>query len=113
MQDGAIPHTTKETIWTLCSVFGELNGDDRIISKGLWSYRSPDLNPLFLFVGKSQNCYIHQQSTRPGGSITEYLRSNLQHSAMWTATCFPKCLKEFRQVSQQGEDILNIFYDGE
>jgi hypothetical protein len=27
---------------------------------------------------------------------------------------FPKiCLKEFRHVSQQKADILNIFYDGE
>jgi hypothetical protein len=27
---------------------------------------------------------------------------------------FPEiCLKEFRHVSQQREDILNIFYDGE
>jgi hypothetical protein len=45
IQDGASPRTAKETIWELCSVSGELYADDRIISKGVWSPRSPDLNP--------------------------------------------------------------------
>jgi hypothetical protein len=35
MQDGATPHTPNETIRPLCGVFGEINGEDRIISKGL------------------------------------------------------------------------------
>jgi hypothetical protein len=45
MQDSTTPHAAKETIQALRSVFGEFNGEDRIISKGLWSPRSPDLNP--------------------------------------------------------------------
>jgi hypothetical protein len=53
MQDGATPHTAKETILALRGVFGELNGEDRIITKGLWPPRSPDLNPCdFYFWGK-------------------------------------------------------------
>jgi hypothetical protein len=33
-------------------VFGELNGDgeDRIINKGLWPLRSPDLNPCDFYL---------------------------------------------------------------
>jgi hypothetical protein len=42
MQDSATIHIAKETIWALHGVFEEFNGEDRIISKGLWS---PDLNP--------------------------------------------------------------------
>jgi hypothetical protein len=45
MQDGMTPHTAKETIWVLCGIFGEINGENRIISKGLWLPRSSDLNP--------------------------------------------------------------------
>jgi hypothetical protein len=43
MQNGVTPHTAKETIWALHGVFSELNGDYRLISKGLWVPRSPDL----------------------------------------------------------------------
>jgi hypothetical protein len=45
MQNGANPHTGKETIRTLRSVFGEFNVENRIISMGFWASRSPDLNP--------------------------------------------------------------------
>jgi hypothetical protein len=41
MQDGATPHTAKETIPALRGVFGEINREDRIISKGLWPTGSP------------------------------------------------------------------------
>jgi hypothetical protein len=45
MQNGATRHTEKGTIQALCSWFGKINGDDRIISKGLWPPRYQDLNP--------------------------------------------------------------------
>jgi hypothetical protein len=35
MQDGTTPHTAKETIRVLRGVFGKINGEDRIISKGM------------------------------------------------------------------------------
>jgi hypothetical protein len=44
-QDSETPHTANKTIWALPCVFGELKGEDRIISKDLWPPRSPDLNP--------------------------------------------------------------------
>jgi hypothetical protein len=44
IQDGATPHTAKGTIRELRGVLGEPNGEGRIISKGLCSPRSPDLN---------------------------------------------------------------------
>jgi hypothetical protein len=50
IQDGATPHTTKETIRKLSSVFGEFHGEDRIISKGLWPPRPPDLNPCSFYL---------------------------------------------------------------
>jgi hypothetical protein len=42
MEEGATPHTAKESIRALRGVFRELNGVDRIINKGLWPPRSPD-----------------------------------------------------------------------
>jgi hypothetical protein len=53
IQDNVTPHTAKETIRTLCGVFGEFNGEDRIISKGLWPPRSTGLNPCDFSVGKN------------------------------------------------------------
>jgi hypothetical protein len=35
MKDGNTPHTANETIQALCGVFGELNGEYKIISNGL------------------------------------------------------------------------------
>jgi hypothetical protein len=50
MQGGMTPHTAKETIRALPSEFGKTNGEDRIISKGLWPPRSPDLNPCDFYL---------------------------------------------------------------
>jgi hypothetical protein len=74
----------------------------------------PRSKPLwFLSVGKTQKCCVCQLSTCLGGSATQYSWSNLQHSAL-NCNKFPEiCLKEFRHVSQQRADILNIFYDSE
>jgi hypothetical protein len=53
IQDGVTPHIAKVTIWALCGVFGEFNGEDRNIGKGLWPSRSPELNPCDLIGGKN------------------------------------------------------------
>jgi hypothetical protein len=53
MQDGMTPHTAKESIRALRGVFRELNGENTIISRGLWFPRSPDLNPLIFICGES------------------------------------------------------------
>jgi hypothetical protein len=64
MQESTSPHTAKETIQALRGVFGELNGEDIIISKGLWPSRSPDLNPCdFYLLGQLEKCCVCQQST--------------------------------------------------
>jgi hypothetical protein len=59
MQDGVTPQAAKETIQALRGMFGEFNGEDRIISRGLWPPRSPNVNPH----KKTQNCCVWQQST--------------------------------------------------
>jgi hypothetical protein len=52
-QDGATPLTAKETIRALRGMFGEFNGDHRILSEGLWLPLCPDLNPCdFCLWGK-------------------------------------------------------------
>jgi hypothetical protein len=53
MQDSTTPHTAKETIRELSGEFGKFNGDGKIISKGLWFPRSPDLNPCDFFCGEN------------------------------------------------------------
>jgi hypothetical protein len=84
-------------------VLEEFNGDGIIV----WPSRSPDLNP-FLFV-------LHM----PTIHISSRLYNRIcveQFTTFNNVDCirFLKiCLKEFRHVSQQSVDILNIFYDGE
>jgi hypothetical protein len=90
MQDGVTPHTAKEIIQALCGVFGELNGEDRIISKGLWPPRSPDLNPCdFYLWGKLKNVvYVNNAHD------LEALRQNIREAVY----NIPR--RELQQVSQ-------------
>jgi hypothetical protein len=103
----ATPQTGKEIIRALHSVLEEFNEEDRIIRKGVWPPRYPDLNPL-LFVLRMPT--IHMTSR-----LYNRIRVK-QFTTFSNVNCnrFPEiCLKEFRHVSQQRVDILNIFYDGE
>jgi hypothetical protein len=59
MQDGTTPNTAKETIQALHGVFGEFNVKDRIISKGLWPHRSPDLNPCDFYLWGKLKSVVH------------------------------------------------------
>jgi hypothetical protein len=67
-QDGASSHTARSTMDTLHKLFGE-----RIISKGLWPPRSPDLSPpdLFLWSFLKGQC-VQEQTTHNGGSEEEH-----------------------------------------
>jgi hypothetical protein len=51
IQDGTTPRAAKETTRVLRCVFGEFNGQDRIISKVLWPPRAPD--PVIFICGKN------------------------------------------------------------
>jgi hypothetical protein len=62
MQDGVTAHTAKETIWALRGVFDEIDGEDRIISKGLWPARSPDLNPCDFYLWKELKSVVYANS---------------------------------------------------
>jgi hypothetical protein len=48
---------TKETIQALHGVFGEFNGEDRNISKGMWLPRSPDLNPCDFYCRENSKVF--------------------------------------------------------
>jgi hypothetical protein len=61
MQDGKTPHTAKETIQALHIGFGEFNGGggDRIISKGLWPLRSPDLDLCDFYLSRKLKSVLY------------------------------------------------------
>jgi hypothetical protein len=96
------------------AVFGEINGEDRIISKGLWPLRSPDLNACdFYLWGKLT--VLCMPTIRMIWSLWNRIFVK-QFTTLSNVNCnkFPEiCLKEFRYVSQQRADILNIFYGSE
>jgi hypothetical protein len=43
-KDSWTPHKAKETVPALGGLFWKFNGEDRMISNGLWPPRSPDLS---------------------------------------------------------------------
>ena len=58
-QDGATAHTAKKTLAFLEEFFA-----DRIISKGLWPPRSPDLNPLDFYLWGSLKGKVYRNRPR-------------------------------------------------
>jgi hypothetical protein len=95
-------------------VFGELNGEDRIISKGLWPPRSPDLNPCNFYLQGKVKSVVYANNPHDLEALKQNIREaiyNIQQRELQQVSQI--CSKEFRHVSQQRADILNIFYDGE
>jgi hypothetical protein len=74
MQDGATPHTAKEAIEALCRVFGKINGEDRIITKGLWAPRTPDLNPCDFYVWGNSESVVYVNNLRDLEALKQNIR---------------------------------------
>jgi hypothetical protein len=114
MQKGATPHTIKKTIQALRYVFGEINGEDRIISKGLCLLRSPDLNPCNFYLSGKLKSVEYANNPYDLKALKQNIREaiyNIQQRELQHVS--RNLMKKFRYVSQQRADILNIFYDGE
>jgi hypothetical protein len=75
MQDGAAQHTAKEIVRALSGVFGELNGDDIIISKGLWPPRSSDLNPCDFYLWGKLKCVVHANDPHDLVALKQNIRA--------------------------------------
>jgi hypothetical protein len=74
MQDGANPLTAMETILALPGVFGEFNGEDRILIKSLWRPRYPDPNPCdFYFWGKLKSV-VHANNSHDLDALKQNIR---------------------------------------
>jgi hypothetical protein len=115
MQDGATPHTAKETIRALRGGFGEFNGEERIIIKGLWPPRSPDLNPCQFHLLEKLKSVVYANNPHDLEALIQNIREaiySIQQLALQRVS-----QNQFKHiqlhVSQQGVDILNIFCDGE
>jgi hypothetical protein len=78
MQDSATPHTAKQTTWALCGAFGELNGEDKIISKGLRPPRYPDIIPCDFFGGENSKSVVYANNPHD----LEALKQNI-HEAIY------------------------------
>jgi hypothetical protein len=78
MQDGATPHTAKETIRALSGVFGEINGEDTIISKGLWPPRSPGLNPCEFYLWGKLKDFVYANNPHDLEALKRSISSEQQ-----------------------------------
>jgi hypothetical protein len=95
-------------------VFGELNAEDRIMSKGLWPPRSPNLNPCDFYLWGKLKSVVYANNPHDMTTQKQNIREaiyNIQQCELQQVSEI--CFKEFRHVSQQRADILNILYDGE
>jgi hypothetical protein len=59
-QDGATSHTSHASMVEIQSFFG-----DRVISKGLWPHRSPDLTPPHYFLWGYLKGRVYQTNHEP------------------------------------------------
>jgi hypothetical protein len=74
MQEGATPHTAKETIRELRGAFGEINGEDMIIRKGLWPPRSPDLNPCDFYLWRKLKSVVYANNPHDLEALKQNIR---------------------------------------
>jgi hypothetical protein len=82
------------------------NGEHTIISNGVWPPRSLDRNPYDFYLWGKLKSVVYANNPHDLEQFTTFSNVNCNK--------FPViCLKEFRHVSQQRVDILNIFNGGE
>jgi hypothetical protein len=78
-------------------VFGETNGEERLISKGLWPHRSPDLNFCYFYLLGKLKSVVYANSPHDQEALTQNILEaiyNIQQLDEFNK--FLKiCLKEF------------------
>jgi len=72
-QDGATSHTSHAIMAEIQSFFG-----DRIISKGLWPPRSPDLTPPDYFLWGYQKVRVYQNKPRTIDALKANITEEIQ-----------------------------------
>jgi hypothetical protein len=100
-----------EIIRGLRSVFGELNGNDRIINKSSWPPRSAYLNPYGCYLWGNLKSVIYAKNPHDLEALKQNIREAIYNIQKSELNKFSEiCLKESRHFSQQKTDILNIFW---
>jgi hypothetical protein len=80
----------------------------------LWPPRSPDLNPCDFYLWGKLKSVVYANNPYDLEALKQNIHEAIKTFSNVNCSEFPEiCLKEFRLVSQQRVDILNIFYDGE
>jgi hypothetical protein len=59
MQDGTTPHSAKETMWALCSVFQELMGRIELLARVCASLYPQIYTPVIFICGKNSVVYAN------------------------------------------------------
>ena len=84
--DGATSHTSHASMAEIQSFFG-----DRVISKGLWPHRSPDLTPPHYFLlGISERKSLPKQTTNHRRLESKHQQRNSGSDSGRTGKDFPK-----------------------
>jgi hypothetical protein len=79
MQDSLTTHTAKITIRALRGVFGELNGENRIIGKSLWPHRSPDLNPCDFYLWAKLKSVVYANNPHDLEALNQNIREAIHN----------------------------------
>jgi hypothetical protein len=91
-------------------VFGEINGEDRIISKGLWPPRSQDLNPCDFYLWGKLRSVVYANNPHDLEALKQIIREeiyNIQQSELQQVSG-----NVFKRI-QACLTAEGIFYDGE
>jgi inhibitor of nuclear factor kappa-B kinase subunit alpha len=71
-QDSATPHTARDSVEELRQVFG-----DRIVSRGLWPARSPDLNPCDFYLWGNLKQKVYKTNPHTIEELKENIRNEV------------------------------------
>jgi hypothetical protein len=72
MQDGATAHTATCSIYVLNEVF-----EDRLISRGLWPAKSPDLNPCDFYLWENLKDKVYSSNPHTLVELKQSIRETI------------------------------------
>jgi hypothetical protein len=107
-------HTQLRRLSEHYALFGEINGEHVIISKGFWYPRSPDLNPCDFYFWGNLESVMYANNPHHLKAVKQNIRESIYNIQQRELQQVSRNLFEKIQVCLTAEGRhFNIFYDAE
>jgi hypothetical protein len=89
----------------------ELSGEDRIICKGLWPPRSPDLNPCDFYFWESSKSVVHANNSHDLDALKQNIREAIYNICNVNCNKFSEiCLRIQACLSAEGRYFEHLLW---